>query len=76
MTRGPKLNRSALTDFINQSGYKSRSELARDVGITPGSLCDLETGRRRPSPSTLGALAKSLGVRKASLLADPEDEAS
>ncbi|MBO0805170.1 MAG: helix-turn-helix transcriptional regulator [Nocardiopsaceae bacterium] len=38
------------------------AELARDVGVTPSLISQIERGQSRPSVSTLFALAQALGV--------------
>ena len=53
---------------------KSQARLAREVGITPGALCHLETGRRAPYAATLEHLAAALGV-SAELLQGPPPSA-
>jgi transcriptional regulator with XRE-family HTH domain len=57
---------------VRQNGYAIRafrlskgrrlSELAAKVGITPGSLANIEAERRSVSPATLARIAASLGV--------------
>ena len=39
----------------------SQAKLAQIIGITSGSLCDLEKGRRIPSPERAYAIASTLG---------------
>lgn len=43
------------------AGY-TVTDLAHLCGITPGYLCNLEAGRRRPSPDVARTLAYHLGV--------------
>lgn len=40
----------------------SQKEFAKFLGITPSTLCDLEKGRRIPSPKRAAAIAKKLGM--------------
>lgn len=48
------------------AGY-TVTELARVCGITPGYLCNIEAGRRRPAPDVARTLAYHLGVPLAEL---------
>lgn len=41
--------------------------LARQTGITPAFLCDIEHGRRFPSHKTMTALAKALRIKRSAL---------
>lgn len=68
-----KINRFALQDWREERGL-SLSALARDAGITPSFLCDIEKGRKQPSPATLNAIAGALKVRRGTLLLDPNLE--
>lgn len=67
-----KINREALFYLRERSGY-TRSQLAREAGTTPGSLTDIETGRRSPSPEMAKKLAKALEVPVTALLRDPAE---
>lgn len=40
----------------------SQVEFAKFLGITPSSLCDMEKGRKIPSPSRAAKIAKKLGM--------------
>ncbi|MEA9356415.1 helix-turn-helix transcriptional regulator [Bacteriovorax sp. PP10] len=40
----------------------SLKDMAKKLGMSPSSLCDLEKGRRIPTPKRAAALAKKLGV--------------
>jgi transcriptional regulator with XRE-family HTH domain len=40
----------------------SAKEMAKLLKISPSSLCDLEKGRRIPSPSRAAEIAKKLGL--------------
>jgi len=46
----------------------SQSELARRVNRSPGYVCDIEHGRRKPNLTTLAILAEALGVNPSLLL--------
>lgn len=37
-------------------------EFAKFLGITPSSLCDMEKGRKIPSPTRAAKIAKKLGM--------------
>lgn len=40
----------------------SQKEFAKILGITSSSLCDMEKGRKIPSPSRAAKIAKKLGM--------------
>lgn len=40
----------------------SQADLAKKLGLSQASLCDLESGRRIPSPRRAAALARKLGL--------------
>jgi len=46
----------------------SQSELARRIGRTPGYVCDIERGRRRPNLTTLALIAEGLGLNPSVLI--------
>jgi len=46
----------------------SQSELARRIGRTPGYVCDLERGRRKPNLTTLALIAEGLGLNPSMLI--------
>jgi transcriptional regulator with XRE-family HTH domain len=48
-------------------GYSQRA-LAKESGVSPATIYELENGRRRPNPSTLRKLAQALEVEVADLL--------
>jgi transcriptional regulator with XRE-family HTH domain len=48
-------------------GYSQRA-LAKESGVSPATIYELENGRRRPNPSTLRKLARALEVEVADLL--------
>jgi transcriptional regulator with XRE-family HTH domain len=48
-------------------GFSQRA-LAKESGVSPATIYELENGRRRPNPSTLRKLAGALGVEVADLL--------
>jgi transcriptional regulator with XRE-family HTH domain len=50
----------------------SLRELARRVGVSPSMLSQVETGRTRPSVSTIYAIATELGVSIDTLVAEEE----
>lgn len=63
-TSGEKIER------IRMAREWSRTELARRAGVHEDDLARIENGGRRPSASTLSAIAKALGVSFAGLLSD------
>jgi transcriptional regulator with XRE-family HTH domain len=48
-------------------GFSQRA-LAKESGVAPATIYELENGRRKPNPSTLRKLASALGVEVAELL--------
>lgn len=69
-----RANRHALAELRERSGY-SKSHFARDVGISTGTLSDVESGRRNPSPDLLKRMAAVLKVPLPALLWGSEDAA-
>lgn len=61
MRNGPDDGTTFLRARREAAGY-TITDLARVCGITPGYLCNLEAGRRRPSPDVARTLAYHLGV--------------
>jgi transcriptional regulator with XRE-family HTH domain len=62
-----KINRWALTELRERSGL-SKSGLAREAGVSVGTVADLESGRRNASPEMLRRVAAVLRVPLAALL--------
>ncbi|MGR3303054.1 MAG: helix-turn-helix transcriptional regulator [Candidatus Scalindua sp.] len=56
---GPLTFGNALEGFRLGKGMTQR-KFARLLGMTPQSLCDLEKGRRIPSPGRVAKIAKKL----------------
>ena len=56
-----------LTRLRERKGYSQRA-LAKESGVSPATIYELENGRRRPNPSTLRKLAVALNVEVAELL--------
>lgn len=56
-----------LTRLRELKGYSQRA-LAKESGVSPATIHELENGRRRPNPSTLRKLAAALGVEVVDLL--------
>lgn len=77
MSLGVRLNRFALTELRERSGF-TKSEFARAIGVSAPHITDIEAGRRGPSPSLLLEMAKVLKVPLPAILADPAtgDEAA
>lgn len=68
-----RTNRYALAELRERSGY-SKSHFCRDVGISTGTLSDIEGGRRNPSPALLKRMADVLKVPLPALLYSPAAE--
>jgi transcriptional regulator with XRE-family HTH domain len=65
-----KLIRRAMEQLVRLrelKGYSQRA-LAKESGVSPATIYELENGRRRPNPSTLRKLAGALEVEVADLL--------
>lgn len=67
-----RFHRPAFVEILDRSNYKNRAEFARAVGVSPGTLHDIETGRRSPSDELIRRLAGELKVPLPAILADPE----
>ncbi len=67
-----RLNPTALQVIRERSGL-SVTDAATDAGISVAHLINVEAGRRNVSPSTAAAIAKTLKVPLAAILADPAD---
>ena len=78
-TRKPRKGRYGFKDFEKEYGtitfaeiiksYRlceelTQTELARILNITSASLCDLERGKKIPSPERAFAIASQLGKQK------------
>jgi len=57
---GPLTFGDALQSF-RQGEEWTQAYFAKKLGISPQSLCDLEKGRRIPTPSRASKIAKKLG---------------
>lgn len=69
---GVRLNRHALAELRVARGL-SQSALARAAGCSAAHLCDIENGRRSPSPGLASRLASALRVSLVAILADPDN---
>jgi transcriptional regulator with XRE-family HTH domain/quercetin dioxygenase-like cupin family protein len=70
---GRKLEIGArLAALRAQRGLKA-STLARQIGLSPSLISQIERGQSRPSVSTLVALAEALDVRMDDFFRDPEE---
>lgn len=67
-----RLNRHALRNIRERSGYSQADLADHCIGISRSMLCRLENGERNASPSTIQTLAAVLGVPLHALLG-PED---
>lgn len=56
-----KLSIGKMLESHRLSEEITAREMAKKLGISASSLCDLEKGRRIPSPSRAAAIAKKLG---------------
>ena len=70
-----KVNPAALRTIRERSGYSIR-KLGDLSGVSRTTISAIEQGRREPSPATVVALARSLQVPLAALLAEGEEQAS
>ena len=48
---------------LRERAVLTQAELAQLAGVTPATVSDLEMGKRRPRPSTIRKLAKTLKVK-------------
>ena len=48
---------------IRERAVLTQAELAKLAGVTSATVSDLETGKRKPRPSTVRKLAKALKVK-------------
>lgn len=60
-----------LTRLRKRKGLSQRA-LAKESGVSPATVYELENARREPNPSTLRKLARALGVEVADLLEEVE----
>ena len=60
-----------LTRVRRSKGFSQRV-LAREAGVSPSTVYELESGRRTANPSTLGRLAKALDVAIIDLLEESD----
>lgn len=51
-----------LLESYRKADEYSQKEFSEILGISPSSLCDLEKGRKIPSPSRAYSIASKLGV--------------
>lgn len=52
-----------------ESDGVTQSQFAKKLGISPANLCDLEQGRRIPTPNRARTIAKKLKLPEATLIA-------
>jgi transcriptional regulator with XRE-family HTH domain len=62
---------SELAKLRRSKGFSQRA-LAKEAGVSPSSVYEIEAGRRKPNPSTLRKVADALGVEVVDLLEDEE----
>ncbi len=53
---------------FRESDEKSQAAFAKELGLSASNLCDLEKGRKLPSPSRAVKIAKKLGVSETLLV--------
>lgn len=63
-----KLSFGEILRSFRLSEDLSQIEFAKKIGITPGNLCDLEKGRKIPSPIRAFKIAKKLGLSPSFLI--------
>ena len=56
---------------LRERAVITQAELAKLAGVTAATISDLETGKRKPRPSTVRKLAKALKVRPVEIEFDP-----
>lgn len=62
----PKANPEALRALREKDGYNG-TDFARDCGISPQYLSDIEAGRKPGSPAVLKRMAEVLSVRPSAI---------
>jgi plasmid maintenance system antidote protein VapI len=66
----------SLRDYVNaQPRTKRNPEIARELGLTPGSLAAFLGWHRVPNRDTALRLSKDFGIDLQGLLEPPQDEA-
>lgn len=72
-----QFHREAFIEILDRSAYPSRKAFADAVGISPGSLHDVEhaTRGRKPSDELLHRFARELKCPVTALIRDPADQA-
>ena len=68
---GVRRKMEQLTRLRRLNGLSQRA-LAKESGVSPATIYELENDRRNPNPSTLRKLARALGVEVADLLGEAE----
>lgn len=70
----------AFVEILERSDYASRTDFARAVPMSPGTLHDIttvdaDTGRprRHPSPDLIRRMARELKVPVSAIIRDPEE---
>jgi transcriptional regulator with XRE-family HTH domain len=64
-----RTNGATIRAIRKMRGYPT-AELARRAACTPGTLTNIEGGRRRPSVELANRIANALGVDLAAILRD------
>jgi transcriptional regulator with XRE-family HTH domain len=71
LANGDRRKMEQLTRLRRLNGLSQRA-LAKESGVSPATIYELENDRRNPNPSTLRKLARALGVEVAELLGEAE----
>jgi transcriptional regulator with XRE-family HTH domain len=69
---GVRLNRFALIQLRQRSGL-TQGALGIAAHCSAAHVCDIEAGRRNPSPALAARIAAALRVPLAAILSDPGD---
>lgn len=73
-----QFHREAFVEILDRSGYPSRKAFADAVGISPGSLHDIEHGSRgrKPSDTLIIRFAQELKCPLTAIIRDRTEEAA
>lgn len=71
-----QFHREAFIEILNRSGYPSRKAFADAVGISPGSLHDIEheSRGRRPSDDLIVRFARELKCPLTAIIREPDPD--
>lgn len=68
-----KTNREALKEFRVREGLSQR-QLAKKIGCSGVTLCQIESGERNPSPKMAKRIGEALGVTFAAVFSVASEE--